>query len=221
MCGRYTLHTDLQTIEAHFHIQTNQGQLSPRYNIAPSQAVLGVRMGSTGRELTLLHWGLVPFWAKDTKIGYRTINARAETVASKPAFRAAFRRRRCLLAADGFYEWQAQSGGKQPFYITLRDRGLFAFAGLWEQWRGANDEALESCTLIVTEANALMRPIHHRMPVILDPSDYATWLDPATDTKRELEALLKPYPSESMVAYPVSREVNNPKHTDASCITPL
>lgn len=176
---------------------------------------------SAGRELTLLHWGLVPFWSKDKKIGYRTINARAETVASKPTFRAAFRHRRCLIPADGFYEWQTQPGGKQPYYITLQEQGLFAFAGLWEQWRGDNDEVLESCTLIVTEANALMQPIHHRMPVILDPKDYDTWLDPANAAKREPAALLKPYPAQRMAAYPVSREVNNPKHTDASCIAPL
>lgn len=220
MCGRYTLHAGFETLRKHFQV-LNQSELKPRFNIAPSQSVAAVRMGAEGRELVMLRWGLVPFWAKDLKIGYRTINARAETVASKPAFRAAFRQRRCLIPADGFYEWKAQSGGKQPYYIKLKYDSLFAFAGLWEQWKSKTDEILESCTIIVTNANKLVRSIHERMPVILHPDDYETWLDPSGNATDNLIALLKPYSAEQMTAYPVSSSVNSPKHEDSSCIEPL
>jgi putative SOS response-associated peptidase YedK len=178
-------------------------------------------MGDKGRELAMLRWGLVPFWAKDLKIGYRTINARAETVASKPAFRAAFRQRRCLIPADGFYEWKTQSGGKQPYYIRLKHNHLFAFAGLWEHWKSETGEIMESCTIIVTNANELVRSIHDRMPVILNPNDYETWLLPSKNSTDYLTALLKPYPAEQMTAYSVNVSVNNPKHEDPSCIEPL
>jgi putative SOS response-associated peptidase YedK len=196
-------------------------ELEPRYNIAPTQSIAVVRQFEDGlRSCDLLRWGLIPSWAKDPAIGNRTINARAETVAEKPAFRAAFRRRRCLVLADGFFEWRKE-GKKQPYYIRMRDEGPFAFAGLWERWApGAEDSALETCNLITTDANELMRDMHDRMPVILPREDYGTWLDPAIQDTQQLLALLQPYKSEAMIANPVSTRVNNPKHDDAECIAP-
>lgn len=171
MCGRFTLRTPAKHIAEIFGL-SDVFDLPHQYNIAPSQDVAAVRLNREGkkRELAMLHWGLVPFWAKDPKIGYRTINARAETLATKPSFRNAFKKRRCLIVADGFYEWQKTNGKKQPFLIHMKDDRPFAFAGLWEHWKG-DDEVIESCTIIVTEANDLMKPIHDRMPVILSPDD--------------------------------------------------
>ena len=168
----------------------------------------------------MLHWGLIPSWAKDPKMGAKLINARAETVAEKPAFRTAFRQRRCLVLADGFYEWQTQENKKQkqPYYIRLNDWQPFAFAGLWERWQDAEGEVIESCTLLTTEANELMCPIHNRMPVILDPKDYDVWLDPEVKQADVLQSLLHPYASEKMTAYPVSKAVNKPSNDTAECI---
>jgi putative SOS response-associated peptidase YedK len=169
----------------------------------------------------MLHWGLIPSWAKDAKMGARLINARAETVAEKPAFRSAFRQRRCLVLADGFYEWQQQEEKKQkqPFYFHLREKQAFAFAGLWEHWQDdAAGEEIESCTLLTTEANELMEPIHNRMPVILDPKDYDLWLDPKVKNSELLQPLLRPYATEEMAAYRVSTTVNKPIHDSAECI---
>lgn len=219
MCGRYTLHAEFEMLKKHFQV-ANQSQLTPRFNIAPSQSVAAIRMGAEGRELTMLRWGLVPFWANDPKMGYRTINARAETVASKPSFRAAFRQRRCLIPADGFYEWKTQSSGKQPYYIRFKNKDLFAFAGLWEHWESKTGEIVESCTIIVTNANERISSIHDRMPVILHPSDYETWLSTPANPDH-LGALLKPYPAHQMTAYPVGHGVNNPRHETPSCIEPL
>ncbi len=217
MCGRFTLHTEAGRLARQFVVQLDL-DLAPRYNIAPSQDVLAIRQGPAGREAVMLHWGLVPFWAREVKTGYRMINARAETVAQKPAFRAAYRRRRCLVPADGFYEWRSGPRGKQPCHITLADGAPFAIAGLWERWEG--DGTLESCTLIVTAANALVEPIHDRMPVILDPADYGAWLDPATEPG-VLGALLRPYPPQGMCAHPVSTRVNNPRNDDPACLEPV
>jgi putative SOS response-associated peptidase YedK len=222
MCGRFTL-TDP---DADLAVQFNLPEIpdmQPRYNIAPTQPVPAVRVSpqSPSREMVLLHWGLIPFWAKDPGMGGRLINARSETVAEKPAFRAAFRRRRCLVVADGFYEWQKQNGGKQPFFIHLRTSRPFAFAGLWELWEGPDAGVIESCTLLTTQPNDLLRPIHNRMPVILHPKDYDLWLDPELQQTDLLQPLLHPYPSEEMDAYPVSRWVNSPGNDDPSCIEPL
>jgi putative SOS response-associated peptidase YedK len=235
MCGRFTL-TDP---DADLAVQFNLPELpsaalrtgldmQPRYNIAPTQPVAAVRLAaeSAVREMVLLQWGLIPFWAKDPSIGNRMINARAETAADKPAFRAAFRRRRCLVVADGFYEWQKQDGGKQPgskqpFFISLRDRKPFAFAGLWEFWKGEDETVIESCTLLTTTPNELMRPLHDRMPVILQPRDYGLWLDRDVQDPARLIPLLRPYPAEEMDAYPVSRFVNKPENDDPRCIEPL
>jgi putative SOS response-associated peptidase YedK len=222
MCGRFTL-TDP---DADLAVQFNLPEIpdmQPRYNIAPTQPVATVRVAgkSQAREMAMLHWGLIPFWAKDPKIGSRMINARAETAAEKPAFRAAFRRRRCLVVADGFYEWQKQNGTKQPFFIHLRDRRPFAFAGLWEHWEGPDDSIIQSCTLLTCNPNDFLKAIHNRMPVILDPADYDLWLDPEVEDRDLLQPLLRPYPTQSMDGYPVSRYVNSPDNDSPKCIEPL
>jgi putative SOS response-associated peptidase YedK len=222
MCGRFTL-TDP---DADLAVQFNLPEIpdmQPRYNIAPTQSVAAVRLAPEGatREMVLLHWGLIPFWAKDPTIGARMINARAETVADKPAFRHAFRRRRCLVVADGFYEWQKQDGGKQPYFIHLADGRPFAFAGLWELWKGPDEAIVQSCTLLTTEPNELMSPLHNRMPVILHPRDYGLWLDLDVQDPAQLTPLLRPYPAQQMDAYPVSRFVNRPGNDDPRCIEPL
>ena len=191
--------------------------LEPRYNIAPTQDILAIRLDKEGQQEAIqLRWGLLPFWAKDEKISYSTINARAETVAQKPAFRDAFTKRRCLIPADGYYEWKKlEDGSKQPYRITLKPEQPFSFAGLWEHWE-KDDKMIESCTIIVTDANTLTKDIHGRMPVILDPADYDAWLD---GTKAE--NLLRSYPSEKMARYPVSRTVGNVKNTGPELIEPI
>lgn len=201
-------------------------ELRPRYNVAPGQSIAAVRAEADGRRLSLLRWGLLPSWAKDPGIGYRMINARAETVASKPAFRSAYRARRCLIPADGFYEWVRKGTIKQPYLIGLDDGQPMNFAGLWERWRVpeniilprslkdlAPGEVLETCTVLTTEANELMKPIHHRMPVILPPEAFAPWLDGEN-------VALAPYPAETMTARAVNRWVNNAAHDGPRCIEP-
>ncbi len=199
--------------------------LKPRYNIAPSQTVPAVRLkpggNKTRREVVLLRWGLIPSWAKDAAIGNRMINARAESLAEKPVFRAALRRRRCLIAADGFYEWQATGRSKQPYFIRFRDDRPFAFAGLWDSWEGADHKAIDSCTIITTAANELIRPIHDRMPVILAPEAYEVWLDMAVENMDTITSLLVPFYSKEMEAYPVSTLVNKATHDEPGCIEPL
>lgn len=221
MCGRYTLHSPRQLILDHFQLSDGIS-IEPRYNIAPSQDVPAVRLDKDGkRELVKLRWGLIPSWAQEAKTGYSMINARAETVASKPAFRAAFRKRRCLLPADGFYEWKSGANGKQPYHIRMQAHDIFAFAGLWEHWEDENGQVIESCTIIVTDANNLMQPIHERMPVILDQEDYQQWLDVDSFNANRLESLLRPYPGDRLEVYPVSRRVNKPTNDEESCIAPL
>ncbi len=226
MCGRYALYTPREHLRHLLGIERDLTAREPwrgRYNIAPGQLVAAVRAAPRdgARELVMLQWGLVPCWAKDAKTGYRLINARAETVASKPAFRSAYRQRRCLLPADGFYEWQlTATRGKQPYFITLTEGAPFAIAGLWERWQGNDGQCLDSCTLLVTGANALVQPIHDRMPVILEPAEYAAWLDPANRDPAALERLLRPYPPARMTAIPVSPRVNRPQNEDPACIEP-
>ena len=225
MCGRYSLTTPVEAVRKVFDFP-ERPNLAPRANIAPSQDVAAVRLasgesGEVGRRFVWLRWGLIPAWAKDPAIGNRTINARAETVAEKPAFRAAFRERRCLIVADGFYEWKTEAGGKQPYRIRLVDGGPFALAGLWERWAGPHGgEAIESCTIVTTEANARLRAIHPRMPVILAPDAFDPWLDPETPGA-EAEALLVPYPSEALTHYRVSPRLNSPANDDPALIEPL
>ena len=219
MCGRFARHSSTDTFSQLFDAQILD-DLPPSFNVAPSQHVLTARNNTSGgRELVALVWGLIPAWSKGPDNRYSMINARAETVANKPAYRAAFKQRRCLFAVDGFYEWQRTDTGKQPFYIGLADHLPFAMAGLWERWQNQNGDVIESCAVITTEANALVADIHDRMPVILAPDDYAQWLQGA-DAKA-LTALLRPFPAQRMQAYPVSTRVNNPRNNDPECAKPL
>ncbi|HUY36931.1 MAG TPA: SOS response-associated peptidase [Pirellulales bacterium] len=214
MCGRFTLRTPAGDVAEEFALPALL-DLAPRYNIAPTQSIAAVRIGEGGqRELSMLRWGLVPSWADDLAIGSRLINARAETVATKPAFRRAFAKRRCLIPADGFYEWAKEEGGKQPYLFSV-DRRPFALAGLWERWRD-----VESCTIITTTANELMSRFHDRMPVILPPDDYAAWIDPQFEDLDHLRSLLRHCPADGMTARQVSRVVNNPRHDVPECCGP-
>lgn len=220
MCGRYTLRADLSQISRIFQLQGGP-TLSPRYNIAPTQEVAAVRWDRDHhqRELTLLRWGLIPAWAKDAKIGNRMINARAETIAEKPSFRNAFRKRRCLILADGFYEWQKIDGKKQPYFIHRPDDQPFAFAGLWEDWKQGEAD-IQSCTIITTTANAVMAPLHDRMPVILSSENYPLWLDPEFPNRDALQELLRPCDPQLLETYPVSTVVNSPRNESPQCVEP-
>ena len=225
MCGRYSLTTAPEALRRLFNF-LNQPNLGPRYNVAPTQSAPVVRPAAdgTGRELVMMRWGLVPSWAKDLSIGAKMINARSETVAEKPAFRSAFRHRRCLVPADGFYEWRTEDGKKQPFRIGMKGGGPFAFAGLWESWTAPEDagdlagETIESYTIITTTANEKLRPIHARMPVILDEAAHESWL---TDEPATLAPLLTAFPAQPMAFYRVNPRVNNARNDDPSCIEPL
>jgi putative SOS response-associated peptidase YedK len=218
MCGRFALPWPSKNIQEHFMLP-ELPDLTPRYNIAPSQYIAAIRLIEEGqpRRLDMLRWGLIPHWAKDKKIGYKMINARAETLAEKPSFRAAFKKKRCLIAAGGFYEWQHKGGAKDPYYIQLKNESIFSFAGLWESWRGPAGEAIESCTIITTSANALVKQIHDRMPVIIKPENYDAWVGLQTN-QETLQQFLKPYPAEEMVANPVSSKVNSPKNDTPDCL---
>lgn len=220
MCGRFTRRVDRKTVAADFGLALDQvPELDPRYNVAPTQDILIVRQRSGAREAALARWGLIPSWANDMKIGYQLINARAETLASKPSFREAFKRRRCLVVADGFYEWQKTRKQKQPYHIRLVDDEPFGFAGLWETWHAPDGEVVESCTIVTTDANELVRPLHDRMPVILDRSRYAEWLDEKADPTT-LGGLLIPFPAGRMSVSPVSTFVNNARNEAPACIEP-
>lgn len=222
MCGRFTLAADPADILEAFPGLNIPAEMQPHYNIAPSQPVAVVPNDGNFR-LDYFNWGLIPSWAKDADIGNRLINARAETLAEKPSFRTALRRRRCLILADGFYEWRQDSGQKtkSPMYIRLKTGKPFAFAGLWDQWNSPDGSLIKSCTIITTQPNALMQPIHNRMPVILPESAFPGWLDPAEKTPDLLSPLLQPYPAEEMMFYPVSRLVNSPANDSPECILPL
>ena len=222
MCGRFTLFEADKILSKEFGV-SGVPPLSPRYNIAPSQPIAAVRTPHTGagRELALLRWGLIPSWSKDPAIGNRLINARAETVREKPSFRIAFRRHRCLIPTNGFYEWQRQERGKQPYFVRMRDERIFAFAGLWDRWESPDDGVIETCAILTTAANAVLAPIHDRMPVILPQAEYARWLDPALKDPDSLSPLLVPFPPKEMLAIPVSPRVNAPSTDDEKCIAPL
>ncbi len=218
MCGRFSLWLELTDLIKAFPDFVFPEGITPRYNIAPTQSV-AVVTNNPEKNVEYYRWGLVPFWAKDPGIGSRMINARSETVAEKPAFRAAFRRRRCLILADGFYEWQKNAGSrtKTPMYIRLATGKPFAFAGLWEFWQ-PDTTPLLTCTILTTEPNALMAPIHNRMPVILPEDKYDFWLTADESEKRPLLSCLQSYPAGDMVAYPVSSYVNNPRNDSPECI---
>ncbi|MEI7781236.1 MAG: SOS response-associated peptidase [Planctomycetota bacterium] len=221
MCGRFTLHSRAEVIAEQFGVP-EPARLPERFNIAPAQQVLAVRLNAETRrrELVALHWGLIPFWADDPSIGNRMTNARSETVAEKPSFRRAFKSQRCLLVADGFYEWQETNGKKQPYHVRRKDGRPFGLAGLWERW-DKQGGPIESCTILTTDANEIMSAIHERMPVIIPPEKYPLWLDPAPPEGKKLAGLLRPFDSGEMVAYPVSTFVNNAQHDSAQCIEPV
>jgi putative SOS response-associated peptidase YedK len=222
MCGRYLLATPAEAIARWFDFD-DAPVIPPRYNVAPSQTVPVVRMAEdrTRRECVLVRWGLVPSWAKDTNFNASTLNARAETLAEKPAFRTSFRRRRCLVPADGFYEWkEVGKKHKQPHVIRPLDGQPLAFAGLWDCWQAPGGETLQSMTIVTTSANALLRPLHERMPVILPPEHYALWLDPRLQKADELLPLLVPYPDALLAVLPVSSYVSNARHEGPRCAEP-
>jgi putative SOS response-associated peptidase YedK len=218
MCGRFTLRSSMADVAKAFGIAVDAAP--PRFNIAPTQAVAAVRTNDAQqRELCRLKWGLLPSWSDDATLGNRLINARAETVATKPAFRQAFKSRRCLVVADGFYEWQKCGRQKQPYYIRLKDDRPFGFAGLWERWSRAG-QTVDSCAIITTEANELVSPIHNRMPVIVPPEAYDLWLSPQAEELELLQALLRPYRASEMLAYPVDSRVNSTKCDEPACLGP-
>ncbi len=222
MCGRFTLTKPIEAYAQAFEL-SEIASLCPRYNIAPTQPVFTVvqEPGQPQRQCQWMRWGLIPWWAKDPKIGNRLINARAETLREKPSFRNAIRNRRCLIVADGFYEWQRLGKHKQPYHIRLKSGQPFALAGLWEVWQPGKGEVITSCTIITTPANELMQTIHHRMPAILPPEAYPRWLDSATTDTASLQNRLCPYESELMEAIPVRNTVNNPAKDGPECIAPL
>jgi len=222
MCGRFTLFEPDKILSREFGV-SGFPTLSPRYNIAPSQPVATVRAApaGSGREVALLRWGLIPSWSKDPAIGNRLINARAETVREKPSFRNAFRRHRCLIPASGFYEWQRQERAKQPYFVRMRNERVFAFAGLWDRWERPDEGAIETCTILTISANAVLAPIHDRMPVIVPTMEYDRWLDTSLKNPDSLAPLLVPFPPEEMLAFPVSPRVNTPSTDDEGCIAPL
>jgi len=222
MCGRYMLARPVEEVARWFRSVNSLPNTRPRYNVAPTQDVLAVRYdaGARLRTLDTLRWGLVPFWSKDVKIGYSLINAKAETVAEKPAFREAFKSRRCIIPADGFYEWKKlDAKTKQPYAITMKDRSVFGFAGLWERWKDSTSgETIQSCTIITTEPNEICAPIHDRMPVILDPKDYGKWIAEEPAEPMWLLKMLKPFPADKMMAFKIGPRIGNVKNDDAALI---
>jgi putative SOS response-associated peptidase YedK len=219
MCGRFSLTQSAEIIAQTFQLLEVPPN-SPRYNIAPTQPVATIRQ-NPGRQFQWMRWGLIPSWAKDLSIGNKLINARAETLTEKPSFRHAFKQRRCLIIADGFYEWQQVDNRKQPYYFQMKDGTPFAFAGLWETWHSPQGEEIISCTIITTDANAIAKPIHARMPVILPSDSYDRWLDSTVTDFQILQRLLQPYDSEAMKTTAVSRAVNNPENDTPECIQSL
>lgn len=221
MCGRFTL-TSTEALDERFAVMTDMlPEVTVSYNTAPGQPILSVIHDGKQRRMGHLRWGLIPRWAKDDKIGYKLINARSETLSQKPSFKKPLQFQRCLIPADGFYEWkQEKSATKQPYRMTLSNGAYFSFAGLWEKWQPpeTGQAPVFTCTIITTEANNLLSDIHHRMPVILQPEDEQTWLDPSKTDPDDVSHLLKPFPSEKMIAYPVSKAVNSAKHNSRHLI---
>jgi putative SOS response-associated peptidase YedK len=221
MCGRFTLAAVIAELQEQFEEVKLPEQYAPRYNIAPSQPVL-VIPNDKKQTADFFAWGLIPVWAKDPTIGSRLINARGETLAEKPAFRGSYKHKRCLIPADGFYEWKSTPGSKAkvPYYIKMSSGKPFAFAGLWSEWRSPDGSEIRSCTIVTTAPNSLLSPIHNRMPLILQREDYPRWLDPESHSHEGLADLIKPFPAELMQAYPVSTLVNNPENDRPECILP-
>lgn len=226
MCGRYTLHSSPERIARHFEVDPGSiPELEPRYNVAPAQQVPAVGPSSRGegRGVAQFRWGLVPHWARDPSDLPSLINARSETAHEKPAFRDAFARRRCVVPADGFYEWRREAGGKQPYYVSLPGDALLGFAGLWDRWTGqveGEPVRVDSCTILTTDASPSIRELHDRMPVILEPGEYGLWLDRRVTGRDRLESLLGPLEDGRLEFYRVSRRVNRPENDDPACIEP-
>jgi putative SOS response-associated peptidase YedK len=223
MCGRYRLSRRKQVIEEQFDTADWQDDWRPRYNIAPTQPVPVIRQHPKEpiRQISTMRWGLVPYWAKDPSITTGTINAKSETAATKPAFRDPLKFRKCLIPADGFYEWQKRGNSKQPFCFEVNNGGLFAFAGLWDGWKDSSGQWLQTCSILTTTPNAVTSAIHDRMPVILDPNSYDLWLDPGMQNVAAISELLKPYDARLMRCYPVSTRINHVANDDAECSRPV
>ena len=219
MCGRFAQFTVLENLHSRFPIDTVACEITPSYNVAPSQEILSIIRRKENR-LVKLHWGIVPFWVKDIKKAAKSINARVETAAEKPSFKAAFKYRRCLILADGFYEWKKIGSRKQPWFLTLPEKRPFAFAGLWDAWTGEDGSVYHSCTILTTAASDSIREIHHRMPIILNPDAFYEWLNPDNQDTSKLENLLREQTVQEFIAYPVSTDVNSPKNNDPKCIKP-
>ncbi len=209
-----------EAVQQAFDLTSVPAEMTARYNIAPTQPV-AVITNDDPKALTFYRWGLIPSWAKDMKIGNQMINARSESVHEKPAFRSAFKRRRCLIPADGFYEWRKEGSDKIPMFIHLKDRPIFAMAGLWEIWNSPEGDEIRTCTILTTDANSFMETIHNRMPVILRKEDYAFWLSPQEEPVPALQALLKPFDPDAMTAYPVSKMVNRPNNDTPELLKPV
>ena len=224
MCGRFVQYSPLQTIQQMLDVGTVSFEVIPNYNVAPTQKIITVIKHNNENKLEKLHWGLVPFWAKDISIGSRMINARAETVSQKPSFRNAFRKRRCLIPADGFYEWKGEKGNKQPYYVSIPSGEPFSFAGLWETWTDketGEESVYKSCTIITTAASESIREIHHRMPAILDPEFHEKWLNTDIQDPKALQVIINDGIIHNMSFYPVSKLVNSVKNNDPNCIKPV
>jgi putative SOS response-associated peptidase YedK len=223
MCGRYRLSRRKEIIEEHFDSVSGEEDWSPRYNIAPTQPVPVIRQHPKDpiRVLSLMRWGLIPSWAKDASIAASMMNARSETAATKPAFRDALKSRRCLLPADGFYEWTRTGKTKQPYCFELNEGELFAFAGLWDGWKDPNGNWIRTCSILTTKPNAVTSAVHNRMPVILDPNNYDLWLDPGMQNVAAVSELLKPLDAGPMRCYPVSTRINHVANDDAECSRPM
>jgi putative SOS response-associated peptidase YedK len=218
MCGRFKLEAKPGRLADHFDLD-DVPEFPPRYNIAPTQPVLAVVQDrkEPKRRLREIRWGLVPSWATDLSIGNSLINARAESILEKPAFKESFRKRRCLIPADGFYEWKRKGGAKQPYNFGKKDDGLFAFAGVWDRWKSPEGKWIESCSILTTDANTLLREVHDRMPVIVAPEQYDLWLDPGVEDSPDLKQIMQPYDAREMRGYPVSKTVNDPKNETPEC----
>ena len=219
MCGRFTLTMDVKELQEAFPGVDFGLALKPSYNIAPSHSVLTLS-NQNPQKAVPFHWGFIPFWAKEKNIGYKMINARSETLTEKPSFKKPFQTQRCLILADGFFEWKKEANAKIPMYIQLKEKKPFAFAGLWSKWLQADKTPLFSCTIITTAANDLLKTVHHRMPVIIQPEHYETWLDSSSQSVEPIKNLLKPFAADAMTFYPVSTFVNSPKNNTAQCVQP-
>ncbi len=217
MCGRFALYSSFQSIKDYADLLNELGDYERNYNIAPGESIPVIYRNEMGNQITFRKWGLIPFWAKDEKIGYRLINSRAETISEKPSFKYAFQKRRCLIPANGFFEWKKPE--KQPYFCRLKERDLFSFGGIWESWKSPAGKIVKTCSIITTEANSKMKKIHHRMPLILEKEDEYRWL--TANSKNVLHKMLKPFDEGKMEIYPVSKEVNSPQNNYSDLITAL